>query len=179
MPSTLKRTARVIRTEPVYQFSLLGVVMRYRLLTCLILATNCLNSFGDEPQPAPSNGWELVWRDEFDGTELSAEKWNVLTREKSKHNELQYYLPDEVYLHDGCLRLRSRKRDFGSQNFTSGRVDTSGKFAPVYGRFEIRGRLPGGKGMWPAYWLYPQNRDWAMERLMTDTIAAAMRSPSC
>lgn len=116
------------------------------------------------------NDWKLVWQDEFKGKQLSPKKWNVLLREQSKHTELQYYLPDEVYVENGSLRLRSRKRDYGSQHFTSGRVDTSGKFAPVYGRFEIRAKLPGGKGLWPAHWLYPQNRDWAMERLMSRAV---------
>ena len=58
--------------------------------------------------------------------------------------EVLEYLPDEVYVRDGCLRLRSR-RDFGSQHYTSGRVDTSGKFAPVYGRFEIRASCRAAK----------------------------------
>jgi beta-glucanase (GH16 family) len=117
-------------------------------------------------------GWQLVWSDEFDGRELSTKKWNVLIREQSKHNERQYYVPDEVYLENDCLRLRSRVREYGPQHYTSGRVDTSGKFASTYGRFEIRARLPRGKGLWPAHWLYPQNRDWAMEQLMADVVAA-------
>lgn len=123
-----------------------------------------------EQAPAPK-GWKLVWRDEFNGRKLNAKKWNILLREHSKHNELQYYLPDEVFLQDGCLRLRSRVRDYGAMHYTSGRVDTQGKLAPVYGRFEIRARLPVGKGIWPAHWLYPQNRDWPMERLMADAVA--------
>jgi beta-glucanase (GH16 family) len=146
--------------------------MRIALSACLIIATLSSSAFGHEPASNQSKGWQLVWQDEFEGKELSHKKWNVLTREQSKHNERQYYVPDEVYLHEGSLRLRSRKRDFGTQAYTSGRVDTSGKFAPVYGRFEIRARLPGGKGLWPAHWLYPQNRDWAMERLMAETVAA-------
>lgn len=117
-------------------------------------------------------GWRLVWSDEFEGKSLDPAKWNVVVREQSKHDELQYYVRDEVYLEHGCLRLRSRKRDYGGMHYTSGRVDTSHKLAATYGRFEIRAKLPGGKGMWPAYWLYPQNRDWAMERLMAETIAA-------
>jgi beta-glucanase (GH16 family) len=112
-------------------------------------------------------GWKLVWQDEFNDKKLSPKKWNVLLREQSKHNELQYYLPDEVYMEKDCLRLRSRARNFGPQHYTSGRVDTSGKFSPVYGRFEIRAKLPGGQGLWPAHWLYPQNRNWEMERLMS------------
>lgn len=126
--------------------------------------------------PAPQAGaapagWQLVWHDEFDGTRLDTTKWNVLMRETSKHGELQYYVPDEVYLENGSLRLRSRVRDYGSMHYTSGRLDTSHKFAPIYGRFEIRARLPGGKGLWPAHWLYPQNRDWAMEQLMAKAVA--------
>jgi beta-glucanase (GH16 family) len=118
-------------------------------------------------EPGP---WKLIWRDEFNGRKLDRKKWNVLLRETSKHNELQYYLPDEAYVEKGCLRLRSRVRDFGSQHYTSGRVDTSGKFAPAYGRFEIRARLPAGKGLWPAHWLYPQYRDWRMEYLMAEAV---------
>ncbi len=116
------------------------------------------------------SGWKLVWSDEFNDQELSTKKWNVLIREQSKHNERQYYLPDEVYVENGWLRLRSRAREYGPQRYTSGRVDTSGKFAPVYGRFEIRARLPKGQGLWPAHWLYPQNRNWPMERLMTEAV---------
>src|SRR5690349_9498747 len=114
--------------------------------------------------------WKLVWRDEFNDKKLSPKKWNILLREQSKHKELQYYVPDEVYVEKGYLRIRSRVRDYGSQKYTSGRLDTSGKFAPTYGKFEIRAKLPAGKGLWPAHWLYPQNRDWAMERLMSQAV---------
>jgi beta-glucanase (GH16 family) len=117
------------------------------------------------------NSWEMVWSDEFSGDKLDTGKWNVLTREHSKHDELQYYVPDEVYVENGLLRLRSRIRKFGSMEYTSGRLDTKDKFAPVYGRFEIRARLPAGKGLWPAHWLYPQNRDWQMETLMSEEVA--------
>ena len=126
--------------------------------------------------PRSHDGWTLVWHDEFDGRQLDPKKWNVLLRETSKHGELQYYVPDEVWVENGMLRLRSRVRSYGSQRYTSGRLDTSGKFAPIYGRFEIRGRLPVGRGLWPAYWLYPQNRDWPMEMRMAEAVAAGKES---
>lgn len=136
----------------------------------LLLAMLSPQAFAGE-EPEEQDAWKLIWRDEFNDQQLSPANWNVLLREQSKHNELQYYLPDDVYLENGCLRLRSRVRDFGSQHYTSGRVDTSGKFAPVYGRFEIRAKLPGGKGLWPAHWLYPENRAWQMEWLMSQAVA--------
>ena len=144
--------------------------MRTSYLSVLIALTiPASRAFAGEQQSAPKD-LKLVWRDEFNDRKISDKKWNVLIREHSKHNELQYYVPDEVYLENGCLRLQSRVRDYGSRHYTSGRVDTSGKFAPTYGRFEIRAKLPGGKGLWPAHWLYPQNRNWEMERLMAQTI---------
>ena len=122
-------------------------------------------------QATLKNPWKLVWQDEFNGTRLDTTKWNVLIRENSKHGELQYYVPDEVYVENGVLRIRSRIRKYGSKEFTSGRLDTKGKFAPIYGRFEIRAKLPLGKGLWPAHWLYPQDRDWLMEKMMEDAVA--------
>ncbi|RJP62471.1 MAG: glycoside hydrolase family 16 protein [Ignavibacteriales bacterium] len=115
--------------------------------------------------------WKLIWSDEFSGKQPDTAKWNILIRETSKHKELQYYVPDEVFIEKGMLRIRSQVRNYGSKEYTSGRLDTKGKFTPVYGRFEIRAKLPAGKGLWPAHWLYPQNRDWQMERLMADAIA--------
>ncbi len=144
--------------------------MRTLLLSvtcCLTLVSGGL--WAQAPAPAPKD-WKLVWHDEFNARKLDSKKWNVLLREHSKHNELQYYLPDEVCLEKGCLRMRSQVRDFGAMHYTSGRVDTSGKFAPTYGRFEIRARLPGGKGLWPAHWLYPQNRNWELEYVMAEAV---------
>ena len=142
-----------------------------RIMILLTLGLWCYCGLLSQPQPRASTGWKLVWHDEFEGRSLDTSKWNVLLREHSKHNELQYYLPDEVYVENGILRLRSRVRSYGSMKYTSGRLDTRGKFAPVYGRFEIRAKLPAGKGLWPAHWLYPQNRNWQMEYLMSQAVA--------
>ena len=120
--------------------------------------------------------WTLVWSDDFDGDSPDTTKWNILIREQSKHHELQYYIPEEVFVEDGMLRIRSSRRKYGSQEYTSGRLDTRNKFAPVYGRFEISARLPGGQGMWPAHWLYPQNRDWLMEYVMAEAVANGKES---
>ena len=139
----------------------------------LLLCAMLLNpkSILAQRQTDSKNNWKLIWQDEFNGTKLDTSKWNVLIRENSKHNELQYYVPDEVYVENGVLRIRSRIRKYGSKEYTSGRLDTKGKFAPVYGRFEIRAKLPRGKGLWPAHWLYPQDRDWKMEKMMQDAVA--------
>jgi beta-glucanase (GH16 family) len=141
------------------------------LLLFLIVLLNTESIFAQQKSFSQGD-WKLVWQDEFDGNSLDTSKWSVLIRETSKHGELQYYVPDEVYVGNGHLRIRSRVRNYGSKEYTSGRLDTEDKFAPVYGRFEIRARLPGGQGLWPAHWLYPQERNWLMEKAMEDAVAA-------
>lgn len=126
---------------------------------------------GQNTQSTDKKEWKLIWHDEFNGKQLNSAKWNILTRETSKHDELQFYIPEEVYLFNGNMRIQSSKRDYGNKHYTSGRVDTKDKLSVTYGRFEIRGKLPVGQGMWPAYWLYPQNRDWAMEYIMKEAVA--------
>ncbi len=146
--------------------------MKPSLLPLLLLPLLMSSCTPLDAQRTSSDGWRLVWHDEFDGNTLDTTKWNVLIREQSKHDERQYYVPDEVYVDGGILHLRSRERTYGSMKYTSGRLDTRGKFFPTYGRFEIRAKLPGGKGLWPAHWLYPQNRNYAMEYLMSEAVAS-------
>jgi beta-glucanase (GH16 family) len=130
----------------------------------------CSELSAQNSEKAQEKKWTLIWQDEFDGNAVDADKWTVLTRETSKHDELQYYIPEEVYLQNGNLRIRSSKQDYGNKHYTSGRLDTKDKLAITYGRVEIRGKLPVGKGLWPAYWLYPQNRDWQMEYIMREAV---------
>ena len=78
-----------------------------RSILAVILLTLILSSLlSSQEKRLAAKDWKLVWQDEFNGKTLDAKKWNVLLREQSKHNELQYYLPDEVYVERG---LRSPK----------------------------------------------------------------------
>jgi len=84
------------------------VKLTLAITVCLVILASGLSA---EQKTLPRKGWKLTWRDEFNGRKIDPRKWNVLIREHSKHNELRYYVPDDVYIEDGCLRLRSRVRD--------------------------------------------------------------------
>ena len=106
------------------------------------------------------SAWEPVWSDEFDGNTLDASKWEFEVNARGGgNNELQYYVTNNVRVRDGFLSIEARREHFtgpeGSRNYTSSRIRTRLKGDWTNGRFDIRAKLPKGKGMWPAIWMMP------------------------
>lgn len=75
------------------------------------------------------------------------------------NNELQYYTnnPTNIRIQDGKLVIEARKESLRGSEFTSARIKTKNSWK--YGRFEIRAKLPPGRGTWSALWALPT--DWA------------------
>jgi len=71
------------------------------------------------------------------------------------NNELQYYTdrPNNVTVQNGVLIITAQKEDYNGASYTSARLVTKGKFEQKYGRFEARIWVPGGSGLWPAFWM--------------------------
>jgi beta-glucanase (GH16 family) len=109
-------------------------------------------------RPVPE--WELAWSDEFDGDELDAEKWspNVWPARKVNDEDQAYTAREKnIRVKDGMLILEAHKEDYEGATYTSGRVHSSGKGDFLHGRFEVRAKLPYGKGTWPAIWMLPSD----------------------
>ncbi len=112
---------------------------------------------------ASSPEWELVWSDEFNGNEIDFTKWAI---EEHGHgggnNELQYYIDrkENVRVEDGNLVIQANKERYEQagiiREYTSGRIRTKRRASWQYGRFEIKAKLPKGRGIWPAIWLLPE-----------------------
>ncbi len=47
--------------------------------------------------------------------------------------------------------------------YDSGVITTHDSFAQEYGYFETRVQMPAGKGLWPAFWMIPQNNSYSAE----------------
>ena len=76
------------------------------------------------------------------------------------NNELEYYTgarSENARIVNGNLVIEARKESFGGRNYTSARLLTKNKAQWTYGKFEIRARIPKGRGTWPAIWLLSAN----------------------
>lgn len=124
------------------------------------------------------NDWQLVFEDDFNGNQLDLNIWQtrpwaqgayygnngttqefntlenaivengvlkIITDKKLLQAKAVSWKPDSVILEDGLPNLRQ-------YNYTSANLWTKKAFE--YGKFEARVKVPKGKGLWPAFWLY-------------------------
>ena len=113
----------------------------------------------DQPDQPQNPEYKLVWEDNFDGEKLNLDDWNFEYHEPGWVNaELQAYVDSErnTYVKDGMLYIQAIKEMIdGKPYYTSGRINTQKKHDFQYGRFEVRAKVPSGKGFLPAFWMMP------------------------
>ncbi|HEX2547491.1 MAG TPA: family 16 glycosylhydrolase, partial [Ramlibacter sp.] len=111
--------------------------------------------------------WQLAHDIDFGKADaLDPAFWSVETGFQ-RNQEKQYYTPSNLRVGGGFLRIEGRRERVPnaaykpgargwrfaqpSAEYTSGSISSKPQF--LHGRFEIRARSPGGKGVWPAIWL--------------------------
>lgn len=123
----------------------------------------------NQAMAAPPNPtqWVQSFGDEFNGTTVDKTKWLTTLRWDMRNNagnaEAQYYMDNAFTFQNGKIHLIARKKPAGGFPYQSGVLCTYGKFSQQYGYYEIRARMPKGKGMWPAFWLLPVRETWPPE----------------
>lgn len=111
--------------------------------------------------PSASQGsWKLVWSDEFDRTGLpDPTKWSYdIGGHGWGNKELQNYTDrrkENARVENGVLIIEARRDGREDQPYTSARLVSKRKGDWTYGRFEVRAKLPSGRGTWPAIWMLP------------------------
>lgn len=109
----------------------------------------------------------LVWADEFEhaGAPDSTKWTNELGDDCPDlcgwgKYEAQFYTKksENVRVENGRLIIEARKDSVGGRAYTSARLVTKMKGDWLYGRIEVKAKLPRGKGTWPAIWML--STDW-------------------
>ena len=77
--------------------------------------------------------------------------------------------PIPFHVHDGYLDIIANPAppallpQLRGHGYTSGLITSQPSFSQLYGYFEMRAKVPDGKGMWPAFWLLPADETWPPE----------------
>jgi beta-glucanase (GH16 family) len=107
-----------------------------------------------------SEGYELVWSDEFDYTGLpDSTKWLYDTEGNDAgwgNREAQYYTvadKENASVEDGILKITALKEKYKDKEFTSARLVSNADWQ--YGIIEVKAKVPEGVGTWPAIWMMP------------------------
>lgn len=116
-----------------------------------------------ETGPPKDKGWTFetspAWADEFTnngapdptkwGYDVGGTGWG--------NNELQNYTNNlrNASVNNGVLTITARKENSGANSYTSARLVSKGKGDYLYGRIEIKAKIPSGRGTWPALWMLP------------------------
>lgn len=83
---------------------------------------------------------------------------------------------------DGVLTISATRTEhrmapmLGGQRYVSGCITSELTFWQRYGYFEMRARLPAGRGFWPAFWLLPKSGAWPPEIDVVEGSGARPRS---
>ena len=141
--------------------------MRRLFLPMILLLGACAGC--DSPSGIPPTGapggtggpppGRLVWSDEFTGaagTSPDPTKWTYDIGTDWGNGQLEYDTdrPVNVSLDGlGHLAITAHRENYQGQPYTSGRINTRGRFGQTRGRFEARMQMPVGRGLWPAFWL--------------------------
>jgi len=119
----------------------------------------------EEIKPHPGGAGKftkLIWSDEFDGQGLpNREKWSY-ERGYIRNREMQYYTVERIEnieVRDGTLVITARNDkaviDGQERAITSASIHSRGKGDWLYGRIEVRAKVPSALGTWPAVWMMP------------------------
>ena len=144
-------------------------LLRFLALVFLISIIGCNTDDNSEfiqstttPDSLKLKEFKLVWNDEFSiSGKPDTSKWNYdIGGNGWGNNELQYYTSDStnVRVEDGKLIIQVQNIKDSQAEYTSARIITKNKGDWLYGRIEVKAKIPGGRGTWPAIWMLPT--DW-------------------
>ena len=150
-PSALKRTVTGVEVK--------DGVLQVQLKA--VRSTPVLSGLVARSRQVDGRQWRLVWSDEFDyqGSPdplgWQVDQWPA--RKVNDEDQAYTARADNVRVDAGRLILEAHKEQYEGAAYTSGRIHGRGLGDVLYGRIDIRAKLPRGQGLWSALWMLPSD----------------------
>jgi beta-glucanase (GH16 family) len=142
----------------------------------LLVALGMVASASAANATSPTHGKRLAFESDFttlhshpgrsgEWMTSGASGWRTLP----DNHELQYYSDssngfDPFSVEKGVLTITAQRGTNPAKlPYNSGMLTTFKSFGQLYGYFEMKARLPAGRGLWPAFWLLPADQSWPPE----------------
>jgi beta-glucanase (GH16 family) len=132
------------------------------LMLSISIAAGCTLGYVPSAPPDLSQA-VLTFEDNFDDRVVDQSKWNIISRNIYYPGVLNAHNPAMVSAENGYLKIDLQSLPYRSMTYSGGEIDTRDKFNQRYGYFEARIMMPGGSGVHPAFWLWPQSDRWPPE----------------
>lgn len=138
----------------------------------LLTLSACL--FGLTSALAQTAKHDTVFFEDFNTGTLNRNIWNVEITGNTVNEEQQAYVDSaatifftdgkKIGAKNGALVLKAIykpghvSKEGKTYDFVSGRINTRDKKMFTYGSFSARMKIPGGGGLWPAFWMLGKGR---------------------
>ncbi|UOB16790.1 family 16 glycosylhydrolase [Abyssalbus ytuae] len=109
---------------------------------------------------------ELIFEDDFTGSSVDLQKWEFDNGDGCPtlcgwgNAEEQYYRAENTTIENGNLVITTKYENFGGKAYTSSKLVSTDTYNSKFGRYEASIKLPSAGGIWPAFWLLPENGNW-------------------
>ena len=107
------------------------------------------------PSPIEGATWKLVFADEFDGTVIDPNNWNIRHEDRTCRVNNFWHRDCAKLDGNGHLRMITRKSPGKPGWHDTPCIETKNKFTPLFGYFEIRAQMHTQPGFWTAFWAMP------------------------
>jgi beta-glucanase (GH16 family) len=140
-----------------------GTLMAGLVAGLVVICTVVMHrSLRSEPNTIDLTSYHITFNEDFSNFNISPwgpnTRWIAHTPWNGDFGDAQFADPILGFpftVKDGILRIEARRGDDG--RWRSGLMATNDPaghgFSQQFGYFEIRAKLPGGPGLWPAFWL--------------------------
>ena len=127
----------------------------FLIFMCCFLLSSCYK------KNIVNDNYQLIWEENFNSNHLDSTIWDYMKRGIDPSRKYHSDDPQCYELKNGYLIIKGIKntdllRD--TAKYLTGGITTQNKKYFESGKLEIRAKLNGAKGAWPAFWMLPKLR---------------------